>query len=372
MRTVAFITPTLTLGGAERSLAKAANLLFEAGWDVHVIALLESQTRINDELSPAISVWEMNGKRSWHPTLWWKVRRTLRRIQPSVVAGWSTHANLVAVVTTAPWDRWQLVISERNYLPEIANARGTSRIRRGILLRLVKLLYPTADVITANSKRSIRFLERWIRSGTAFKFLPNMVDVASIEKLGYDPEVPFPKFDGLRILAVGRLTYQKGFDILLAALALLPDNISWRLALIGDGPEQDVLRRLAEQLKVNDRIDWLGATFNPYQAFERADLVVVPSRFEGFPNTAMEAMAAGKALICADCRTGPRELTERGVFGTLVPVEQPAALAVAIADLANDPERRSELGRRAREHVQATYSPDAVRHIYLNVFAPQP
>jgi glycosyltransferase involved in cell wall biosynthesis len=118
---------------------------------------------------------------------------------------------------------------------------------------------------------------------------------------------------------------------------------------------------------VSDAIHWVGAVSNPYPYYLWADLVVVPSRFEGFPNVLLEAMACGRATIAADCKTGPRELTENGRYGVLVPVNDIAALAQGIVELANDVGKQRLLGNAAREHVQKLYDIDVVAQMYLDL-----
>lgn len=363
---IAFIIPTLTLGGAQRSLVKAATLLYESEHDVHVIVLSDSRIRIDNELPEAVTVWHCHGGRSANPLLWWRVRMRLRRIRPSIVIGWSTYANLVAIVASRPWDRWRLVLSERIYVPAFLRTLGTSSHRRWLLSHLMRMLYPLASVVTANSTDNVRFLAKWVRHGCAFRQLPNIIDIDVVERLGIESAGSALDSRGLVILAAGRLVPQKGFDLLLRALAFVPKDISWRLEIIGQGSEESHLRQLAAEAGVADRVIWLRAQRNPFTYYRKADIVVVPSRFEGFPNTAMEAMATGRALICTDCRTGPRELSEKGKFAMLVPVENVEALASAITFLARNPEARRRLGMEARKHVADRYSSEVVRQIYLD------
>lgn len=160
---------------------------------------------------------------------------------------------------------------------------------------------------------------------------------------------PPPPAHLVRLCAIGRLSREKGHDILLEALALLPDDLKAGvdLTVVGDGPLRGALEALARRLGVADRVHWAGLQREPSRFLADADIFVLPSRFEGFPNALAEAMAAGRAVVAADCRSGPRELIEEGRTGLLVPVDDSAALAAAIARLARDAGERHRLAAAA-------------------------
>jgi glycosyltransferase involved in cell wall biosynthesis len=342
-------------------------MLFECGYDVHVVVLSDAATEIESELSPAVTVWRCRGGSSANPVLWIRVRVKLRKIRPSVVIGWSTYANLVAVLAARPWDPWKLVLSERVYVPELLRTLAGTSPRRLLMAFLMRVLYPRAAVVTANSAENVRFLAKWLRGSASFEQLPNMIDIEQVDRLGMELAPAESRNDDVLILAAGRLVPQKGFDILLRAMAQVPKDLPWRLEMIGEGPEDTHLRQIAVEAGIAQQIDWLGARANPFPHFRNADIVVVPSRFEGFPNTALEAMASGKALICTDCKTGPRELTGNGQFAVLVPKENVGVLADAITRLARDPEGRRNLGSNARIYVAGRYSVDVVKKAYINL-----
>jgi glycosyltransferase involved in cell wall biosynthesis len=366
---IAFVVSSLSLGGAERSLAKAATLLYESGHDIHVVAISDSPLSIEGELPKAATIWHCHARRTASPLLWAKVRRRLKRVMPQRVIGWSTYANMVAIVASRPWDRWQVILSERNYVPAMLRTLGSAPLRQRLIATLIRRLYPLANTVTANSLHNVRFLRSWLRNGVTVEHLPNVIDVDLLEELSADAQVETAKGNHVRLLAVGRLVHQKGFDILLRALGVLAKDPSWSLTIVGGGPDLDRLKALARDLAIETRVRWLGARPNPFPYYRDSDIVVVPSRFEGFPNAAMEAMASGKALICTDCKTGPRELTRNGRFGVLVPVQDVAELANAIARLMREPVLRWTLGKEAWQHIVRNYSSDAVRSTYLRVIA---
>lgn len=179
----------------------------------------------------------------------------------------------------------------------------------------------------------------------------------------------FPPSRGARsgtgvILSVGRAVAKKGYDDLLAALALLPPDLSWRFVHIGGGALAKALRRRADALGIGARVEWRGPQTQDsvLRAYRAADLFVLASRVaddgdrDGLPNVLMEAQS--QALACISTAvSGVPELIEHGVTGLLVPPSDPPRLAAAIETLLRDPARRAALGAageaRVRRHFDA-------------------
>jgi glycosyltransferase involved in cell wall biosynthesis len=173
---------------------------------------------------------------------------------------------------------------------------------------------------------------------------------------GADPARP------VTILSVGRAVEKKGIDQLLAALARLPATTHWRLRHIGGGPLSERLRRLAKRLRIDGRVEWLGAQPQDavLRALRAADLFVLASRVaadgdrDGLPNVLMEAQSQGLACIATRLSAIP-ELIDDGETGLLVPPDDVAALHGAIAGLIGDPARRQRLGAAGQAKVRARF-----------------
>jgi len=155
-----------------------------------------------------------------------------------------------------------------------------------------------------------------------------------------------------RILHIGRLTHQKGQDILLRAFALVvPQAPQWRLAIVGQGEDAERLRCLARQLAVTDRIDWLDRVNDTKPHYLESAIFALPSRFEGTPNVLLEAMAAGLPAVITDASPGPLEYVEDGKTGIVVPADNASALADALLRLIRDEMLRKRMGQAARERI---------------------
>lgn len=163
-----------------------------------------------------------------------------------------------------------------------------------------------------------------------------------------------------QIVCVGRLSREKGQDVLLDAFARLPDSVV-RLRLVGSGPTERDLRERATRLDIAQRVDFAGelSHVEAIDAVRRARIAVIPSRREGFSLACLEAMSAGAAIVATRCG-GPEELLDEGQCGLLVPVDDPTALADALKRLLAGDDLRHRLGAAARRRATAVYDRERV------------
>jgi len=172
--------------------------------------------------------------------------------------------------------------------------------------------------------------------------------------------------DPVTILSVGRRVEKKGFDDVLAALALLPKDLHWNFNHIGGGPLGDTLKAQARRLGIADRCTWHGAQAQQFvfDSYADADLFVLASRIandgdrDGLPNVLMEAQSQALACVSTKVSAIP-ELIEDGQSGVLVPPQDPPALARAIERLIRDPALRAQLGQRGHDIVRQRFSFEA-------------
>lgn len=256
------------------------------------------------------------------------MRSLLRELRPDAVLSFLPRSNVPTLLAGLGLDV-RIVVSERAH-----PRQDTSLTLPWRMLR--RLSYARADAVVSQTRTVAAWIhEHW---GHAPCVIPNALRVL--------PPPAGPRENV--IVGVGRLVRQKGFDLLLEAFAgIAPVFPGWRLAILGEGPER---RRLAGQcaaLGLAERVQFPGRVRDAEQWMARAGLVVQPSRFEGFPNAVLEAMAMGAPVISADCPAGPADIIEDGRNGCLVPVEDPDALARAMKRLLADAPLRERLGNEA-------------------------
>lgn len=263
-----------------------------------------------------------------------ELRRALRRLRPRAVLSFIGATNVLTVLATLGLPA-RVVVSERN---------DPARQPVGRVWRpLTWVVYRFADVVTANSEGVLERLEDHVPSGK-LRFLPNPVPEAV--QVVSDERKPL-------ILSVGRLSHQKGFDVLLAGVAHVRGRLSgWRVVIVGDGPLANELRARADRLGVSDMVDWVGRVKDVSPYYRSAAVFVLASRFEGTPNVLLEAMAHGLPPIVTDASPGPLAYVEDGVTGLVVSTDDAEALGEAICNLVAGPQRRADLGAAARERIQ--------------------
>lgn len=361
---ILFLIPDFSRGGAQMHLARDANGLARLGHQVSVVAQ-GADGSMGVELAPGVELTCLMG-RSSSPLTFWRFARLLRRQRPNVVVGWSIYANsFVALAQRLGLVKASLLV-ENIYPPRMFET--ISPIRRTFSRLLVSYLYGQATLVAGNSADIVDYLQNTVRPSPKAVRIRNPVDLEKLDDLAAQPApLPERRPGTIVVVAAGRVqNLQKGFDTLLRALARLPANCDWTLWMVGDGEDVPMLRTLAGDLGITDRIVWCGMQSNPFPYYAAADLMVVPSRFEGFPNVLLEAMALGRATVSTDCLSGPRELTCGGVTGLLTPVDDVDALAEAMASLMADPSRRRSLGEAAATHVARTHAEPVVIAAFEN------
>jgi glycosyltransferase involved in cell wall biosynthesis len=178
--------------------------------------------------------------------------------------------------------------------------------------------------------------------------LPNPIRLASWGG------VPRPERPMKRIVAAGRLVPQKGFDVLIASFAALAEDYpDWQLVIYGEGVEREALEAAARRLSVGDRVVLPGVSKDMRAAFAAADLFVLPSRYEGYPNVLLEALASGCAAIATDCPGATAEILDGGKYGRLVEPGNVAALTAELERMMSNRALRQQFAAQAREAVSA-------------------
>lgn len=357
---LALVISSLGGGGAERVMSVLANAWASRGEDVTLITigsvrrdvyhLNQSIERVGlDLLRPSGNAIQGLVRNLYRLTA---LRAEIRRAKPDLVVSFMTNTNILTTLSCFGLGI-PVVVSEHTALSEV---------RQKVPWRLLfSVAYKCASGIVALNQRCARFLEA--RVGRPVMTIPNPVVVpptaqqanvsGSWTKAG--------KLEGThRLLAMGRLNEEKGFDLLLTAFAnLVEKHPDWVLTILGEGAERHRLERQVRELGLGGRVELPGFEPDPWRVMRASEAFVLSSRYEGMPSALMEAMACGLPCVSFDCPTGPADLIESGVSGLLVRTGDVMGLSHALGRIMADARLRTRLGEAAVA-IRARYGLDGI------------
>jgi glycosyltransferase involved in cell wall biosynthesis len=318
-------------GGAQRDMILLCNALVAKGVSVTIL-VLRADGPLRSLLDPGVRVVEIPGRQIRYaiPGL----RHAIRARAPDIVVSSEASLNLctlVAVRSLRRRSRPKLMLREVGS-PSIALHHDPYRQNR-VAYRILRRLYRYADRIITLTEGARRDLAQ------NFSTPETMISVMGTNAV-IPPavEAQLRQWDGETgrendlIVSVGRLSPEKDHLTLLRAMTLLPARRNWRLAIVGEGPEQPALEAFARQHGLAGRVIFTGHVADPFVWMMRARVAVCSSIYEGLCNAVIEALACGTAVVSTDCPYGPREILQSGRYGMLTPVGDAAAMARGISE----------------------------------------
>ena len=349
--------PSMRGGGAERFISILLKYIDRNSF-VPVLGLVQKEGPLLAELPPDVKVVDLNAGRVRYAII--KIIRLIHNERPEVSFSTLGHLNLALLVCRllAPAGV-KFVIRETN-IPSI-NFQQSAFPR--LLPFLYRLLYGRADKIVCQSDdmREDLIGTFGVSRGKTV-VINNPVDVDAIKRCSNDAGRLFEQ-GKVNLVAVGKLKYQKGFDLLIEAISHIKKK-EVHLTILGEGSEMDNLERLKRDLGLSEQVTLKGLVDNPYPYMFQADLFVLSSRFEGFPNVVLEAMACETPVVAFECPGGINEIIEDGVNGWKVSPEDTRALARAIETAMKTPLDTNLI----RKSVQERFGVEKIVHEYEKVF----
>jgi len=339
MSKLALVISSMSLGGASRVMSLLANHWAARGTEVVLITLdlaAHDAWTLDDRIERVALHMMSNSANLIQGTVngWRRMRAVRRAIAVSradAVVSFEDRTNVLVRIATLGM-RARVVLCERT---------DPTKHRIDAVWRLLRrLTYPLADALVVQANA----LAGW---GAAVMLGKARVHVVPNPLRDMESFVSRSRERPLTIAAVGRLVPEKAYDILVEAFADLADEFpGWRLVIAGDGPEMRRLAALVQARAIADRVRLAGWVGEPGEVLAAASLFVMSSRYEGFPNALLEAMACGLAVI-STAYAGSVELISDGVDGLLVQVDSRAELAQAMRRVMKDGQLRAELARNA-------------------------
>lgn len=346
---IMFVIHSLERGGAERVMSTMANYWSLQGEDVTIVTL---ETLDKDAYSLAAEVKREslalagesgNKLRGFWNNMrrWRKLRAVVQKLEPDVIVSFTTNINSMMILALLGI-HVPLIISERvdPLYPGIGHFRK--------LLR--RCLYPSAAALVVQTEHARTIMQHWFRS-LRIRVIPNPVSENDSDV--NQPHAPLRELlkvpEDARIIAgMGRLGPEKGFDLLIDSFSKVnAKHPDWHLVIFGEGRSRRELETRAISLGIQDKVHLVGLVLAARKYLAEADIFVLSSRHEGFPNVLLEAMACGLPVVSFDCNSGPGDIIRHEYDGLLVEPENALALEKAMTKLIEEPNHRRALARNA-------------------------
>lgn len=326
MKTIAFVIPSLSSGGAERVVSTLSNELIK---DFNVVIInfgtntpfyqLDDRIKLlycREKIEPSKNFWE---SLKLNYGLYKRVSAIFKIENVDLGIGFMTTANVLAIMA-AKANKIPVLISER-----IDPVHATTPLA---WKHIKKWVYPKTNYLIVQTEQIKKFFAKRM-SETKLLILPNpLSNELSPNNSGNPPRKNI-------ILNVGRLSNQKGQDNLIKAFANL-NPFQWELVIVGEGPKREAYEKLIGDFGMEEKISLVGQIKNISEYYNSAKIFAFTSHFEGFPNALIEAMHMGLACISTDCPTGPSELIINGENGFLIQVNDEKTLSEKLSILIND------------------------------------
>jgi glycosyltransferase involved in cell wall biosynthesis len=366
--TLLFFIYSMSSGGAERVTANLANYWASKGWKITIVTLAPINcdfyefhpkvARISLDLAGNSQNALIGLTKNFHRVL--ALRRILRTVKPDAVVGMMTGANVLLALAAWGLPLIRTIGSERIHPPQF---------RLGSLWEMLRRLsYGRLGTVVAQTRESAD----WIMKHTTareVRVIPNpvvwplatqepMVEVASV----------ISSSNRKLLLAVGRLSEQKQFSLLIESFQCLSkQHPEWDLVILGEGPLRSELNAQIVAADLERRVFLPGRAGNVGEWYQRADIYVLTSLFEGFPNTLIEAMSYGLPVVSFDCDTGPRDIIHHDVDGFLVAAGDKILLTSHLGRLMQDPSLRHRFSLQAIE-IRDRFSMEGIAGMWESLF----
>ncbi len=351
IKRVCFVLPSLAGGGAERVAVQVLSALDARRWD-RSMYLFERTGPYLADLPESVALTAASRRSRLGRVL--ELRRYIRRTRPDLVVSFLSYFTVLAAARAAAVGARVVFVLGTPMSAFLGDAdyHWKTPSHRALFSFATRAGYNLADAIATTSRGVSEDLMRHFGvRAEAIKVVHNPIDVAAVNEASREPLEAGDEQAWTRpaIVSAGRLAEAKNYPLLLEAMALLRRRVpSARLFILGQGDQEPQLRRQIASLGLTDVVRLCGFQRNPWKYFARADVFALTSRYEGFGNVLVEAMACGVPVVVTSS-PGPLEVVRDNVDGVIVSEHTAAAVAGALESLLTDDGRRARMAVAARD-----------------------
>jgi glycosyltransferase involved in cell wall biosynthesis len=343
-RKILFIMPSMRGGGAERVMSTILRHWDREKWSVKLV-LLQKEGAYLDTLPQDLDIIDLSCVKARYSIP--KLYRLIKKEKPDIVFSNLYYMNFIVSFLTFFLPKSICWIARETTVP---SARKGDEKFFWLFHFLYKICYNRFDKIICQSHDMESDLSNTYNiQKEKLKIINNPVDIQNIQERSNE-YIDLPS-DKKVIMASGRLVRDKGFHDLIHAAAYL--KLSFRIYILGQGPEYHSLRKKIQQMGLEKQIDLLGFQNNPYKFLGKADLFVQTSYYEGFPNVLLESLACGVPVVAFNCLGDIKRIISSADLGTVVEQRDPKILAEAIDQALKTEWDRDAIKKHAKDHYDA-------------------
>jgi glycosyltransferase involved in cell wall biosynthesis len=366
------------IGGTERIISNKMNYLAEKGYEITLITTEQGKHPLSFELDKKINIYDLNtrfftlqkygiAKRVFEN---FKLRKRFKKSldsivkenAPDIICCTTYSTNVLDIISTISKKyKAKSIIESHVSMYSLLNFYDNSRKN---IMFYIKIFFTKMNLRNIKKYDILVVLTKgdaiaWSKYKKAI-IIPNFVNSTN------EP-IPFKRKTQKRIISVGRLEFQKGYDLLFQAIPHLLYDRGWRLDIFGNGPDKEKLCLLIDELGLNEIIKINKPSHHIYNEYKNSDFLILSSRYEGFGLVLTEAMSNGIPCVSFDCEYGPSEIINDGKNGLLAKNGNIIDLANKIDWMISHEKERLEMGRQAFEDAKC-FNVDKIMNRWIKLF----
>lgn len=349
MKIVYLVADYKNAGGIERVISLKSNYLISIGYEVHIVSCSEQDKDPFFQFDPRIQFHNLGMhsiKEKYRPLFLARLSQCLDQIKPDITISTAMRVmNYLYEVNDGSKKVLELHFSK--YRRKFALARFEKSVLGRIILNTY---YRNINRIVRQYDKFIVLTEEDKRSWTVTN-IPNIEVIPN--PLSFVPET-CSDLTSKRIIAIGRHTYQKGFDILIDIWNKIESKYpEWKLTIFGSGRKSRLIEKKISKLNLSHRIELLPPSSDIVAEFAKSSIFALSSRYEGLPMVLLESMVCGVPPVCFACKCGPADVVKDGESGFLSPMDDKDTFARQLSKLIEDEQLRQKMGKAAREQIMS-------------------
>ncbi|MDY3706231.1 glycosyltransferase [Vagococcus lutrae] len=361
MKKIIIILPSFEGGGTENVMINIANSLNNEEFDISIV-VMKNSGKFKRRLNNKIRVISLSSKRARQSIF--KIAKVLKEEKPDIVFSSMAPLNIaVSFASLITNSKAKLIFRESN-TPSMDRVRYQG-VFKYLFSFLYKFMYYKSYRIVAQCEEMKEDIESFLNiTGKKSKIthIYNPINIENIqERMLQESDI---NVDTYNFVTVGRLTFQKGHDLLLNAFSKVAKNNNCHLYIIGEGELKSELEDDIKRREIEDQVTLLGFQDNPYKYIYSSDTFILSSRWEGFPNVLLESLVCGTPIISFSCKSGPKEILSNKSIGTLIEPENFEEMAKEMQLSIN----KKRTGKIDYSEYYMRYSLENIVHQYEKLF----